>query len=164
MHDASDVNISLLHRVKLQTEVLIPVLKALRRELGEERANRIVYSAFREWSRQSYRQMGSNTTDSGKAKWAAISKELDDVIGEDVMVDNLKDDAEAFEFNVTGCRYAQHFMQLGEPELGAIMTCEIDDHVAALGYPEVELSRPQTIMGGAKECHFRYRFRMTKSD
>lgn len=80
----------------------------------------------------------------------ALSEELNPIIGEDVDVEYLRDDAEALDFNVAGCRSAQFFLQLGEPELGAILTCEIADHVAAVAYPEVELSRPQTRMSGPK--------------
>jgi hypothetical protein len=41
-------NISFLDEYKFQAEVLIPVLKALRTELGEERANRLVLNALRD--------------------------------------------------------------------------------------------------------------------
>ena len=33
------------------------------------------------------------------------------------------------------------FRQLDEPELGAILVCEADDHVAELSAPAVEMSR-----------------------
>lgn len=44
-----DPKISLLERVKLQSAVLVPVLKALRAKLGEDRANKLVYEALRDW-------------------------------------------------------------------------------------------------------------------
>jgi hypothetical protein len=154
-----DPKISLLERVKLQSAVLVPVLKALRAELGEDRANKLVYEALRDWSRCVYEELASRKSGCGKDKWREISEELDPLIGQDVEVEYLRDDTEARDFNVTGCRYAQFFLQLGETELGSILTCEIDDHVAAVGYPEVELNRPQTIMSGSQQCHFRYRFK-----
>ena len=42
-----DVNedISLLDEVKMQARVLVPVIRVLRQELGEQRANRIVSNA-----------------------------------------------------------------------------------------------------------------------
>ena len=162
MNNPLDPKISFLERVKLQSEVLVPVLKALRRELGEDRANAIVYKALRNWSQHLYEGMGTEKTGSGKEKWHAISEELDPLIGNDVDIEYLRDDEEALDFNVTGCRYAQFFRQLEEPELGAILTCEVDDHVVAVGFPEVKLSRPQTIMRGADHCQFRYRFNKAK--
>lgn len=74
----------------------------------------------------------------------------------------LRQEPDAIEFNVTGCRYADLFRQLNEPELGAILLCETDFHRAELGSPEVELHRSQTIMEGARTCDFRYRMKNTK--
>ena len=72
----------------------------------------------------------------------------------------LKREPEAVEFNVTGCRYADFFRQLGEPELGALLLCDMDVHLTELvGGPEVELTRTQTIMKGAQYCDFRYRLK-----
>ena len=39
-------HISLIERAKIQAEVLVPVLKAFRAALGEERANRIAWQAL----------------------------------------------------------------------------------------------------------------------
>lgn len=150
--------ISLLERVKIQSEVLVPLLKGLREELGEEQANTIVYRSLREWSRNLYQEIGLGKSGSGKEKWHSISEDLDELIGDDVDLEYLRNDEEALDFNVTGCRYAQFFLELEEPELGSILTCEIDNHIVEVGQPEVELSRPQTIMKGANHCQFRYRF------
>jgi hypothetical protein len=50
------------------------------------------------------------------------------------------------------------FGALGEPELGALLICEADFDIAAVGGSEVSLDRAQTIMNGAPSCPFRYRF------
>jgi hypothetical protein len=52
-------SISLLDRVKLQAQVLLPILEALRVELGESRANALIFSALREWSRQAIHEAGA---------------------------------------------------------------------------------------------------------
>ena len=152
-------NISLLDEVKLQAQVLVPVLKALRAELGEERANRLVINALRAWSREVYLRVGSSMPGSPKEKWAALTTEAIPRIGSDVDVHMLKQEPEAMEFNVTGCRYADFFRQLGEPELGAVLLCEVDNHLVEVGSPDVEFTRTQTIMKGATYCDFRYRMK-----
>ena len=152
-------NISLLDQVKMQAQVLIPVLAALRAELGEEGANRLVINALREWSRDVYRRAGESMAGSPKEKWAVLTAEAAPRIGSDIDVQMLKLEPEAMEFNVMGCRYADFFRQLGEPELGAVLLCEVDDHVAEIAGPEVELTRTQTIMKGASYCDFRYRMK-----
>ena len=80
-------------------------------------------------------------------------------IGGDIDVEWLRQDADRVEFNITGCRYADFFRQLGEPELGAVLLCETDFHIAEVGAPQVELDRSQTIMQGAKYCNFRYKLK-----
>ena len=42
-----DESISLLDRVKIQSELLVPLLKDLREELGEDVANELVYKSLR---------------------------------------------------------------------------------------------------------------------
>jgi hypothetical protein len=63
----------------------------------------------------------------------------------------------AFGFNVTRCKYAELYQQLGIAELGAVLSCNRDAALIAGFNPEVELTRTQTIMQGASHCDFRYR-------
>jgi hypothetical protein len=152
-------SISLLDQVKMQAQVLIPVIKALRAELGVERANALVTGALREWSRQLFHAIGAQTPGSPQEKWAAMTAASMPRIGDAIDVDFIKQQPDAMEFNITGCRYADFFRALGEPELGAVLLCESDLHVAEIGAPEVEFTRTQTIMKGAKYCDFRYRMK-----
>ena len=71
----------------------------------------------------------------------------------------IKSLALALEFNITGCRYADFFRRLGEPELGAVLLCDVDVDIEAVGGDEVKMTRTQTIMKGAKYCDFRYRLK-----
>ena len=150
---------SALDRIKAQAEVLLPVLKALRAELGDEPANSLVFDALRKSSRRTFEKAGSKRSGSGQQKWRELTAALDGVIADAVEREVLRDDEEAWHYNITGCQFAQYFRGLGEPELGAVLTCEVDHHVVAISEGQVELSRPQTIMRGAKQCHFRYRFK-----
>lgn len=152
-----------LERVKAQTEVLLPVLKALTAELGKERAEQLIFLALRESSRERFRRAAARRTGSGRQKWRDLTDTLDDVIGDAVDREELCDDDSAFDYNVTGCQFAQYFHGLGEPGLGAVLTCDVDHHVVEVSGEEVELDRPQTIMTGASHCKFRYRFRDTGS-
>ena len=154
-----NASISLLDRVKIQAEVLLPVLRALRAELGHEQANRIVIDALREWSRKVFLDIGAQIPGSPQEKWATMVAGSMPLIGNDIDIETLRSDAEAQEFNITGCRYADFFRQLGEPELGAVLLCEADLHIVGVGSPEVELTRTQTIMKGAGYCDFRYRLK-----
>ena len=61
-------NISLLDEVKLQARVLFPIVRTLREELGEQRANRIVLDALRGWSRSVIQNLGAKVKGSPERK------------------------------------------------------------------------------------------------
>ena len=155
----TNTSISLLDEVKIQARVLIPVLRALRAELGEAKANWLVRTALRDWARQLIEELGSHLPGSPRDKWETARNALYPRIGDDIDIEMLTQEPDAIEFNVTGCRYADFFRQLNEPELGAVLLCETDFHRADLGRPEVELRRSHTIMEGAPLCDFRYRMK-----
>jgi predicted ArsR family transcriptional regulator len=150
--------LSLLDKTRIQAQVLVPLLRTLRAELGKERADAIVRQALREWSKQLFAAMGNGVDGSPRRKWAAMHTALADVTEREVTVEMRRHDEDALEFDVTECRFAEFFRALGEPDLGALLICETDFDIAAAGAGEVSLTRDQTIMQGAPRCTFRYRF------
>ena len=66
---------------------------------------------------------------------------------------------ETYEIDVTQCRYAQFYNEMGEPELGFLLVCSLDFPFAEGFDPDLKLMRSQTIMQGASHCDFRYRRR-----
>jgi hypothetical protein len=149
------MNIPLIERVKIQAQVLIPLVKALQTELGEERANAIVRKAlgdlYRGYGEQWWRSKGSS--DLGDAMASALNTFA---AGDALDYEVIKQTPDVFEANVTGCRYAKFYKELGVPELGFLLTCSSDfPWVEGLG-TDVQLTRTQTIMQGASHCDFRY--------
>jgi predicted ArsR family transcriptional regulator len=153
-----DPKLSLLDKTRIQAQVLVPVLKALRSELGREKADAIVKHALRDWSKQLFAAIGAEVDGSPRRKWATIQAAWADVSLRDVTVEMRRHDKEALEFDITHCRFAEFFRALAEPELGALLVCERDFDIAAVSEGEVSLTRDQTIMQGAPSCTFRYKF------
>jgi hypothetical protein len=153
-----DSRISLLDKTRIQAQVLVPVLRALRAELGNDRANALVKQALRDWSTQLFAAIGDGIEGSPRRKWATMQNTLRDVSEREVEFEVKRHDEEALEFDVTRCRFAEFFRALGEPELGALLICETDFDIASAGESEVSLDRAQTIMRGAPSCTFRYKF------
>ena len=153
-------SLSLLDEVKLQAQVILPVLRSLRAEIGKDKADRIVGDALRKWARDLYHRLGDGKTGTPRQKWDAVwADDMRPRIGDAVDRDMLKDDGTVREYNVTRCAYAEFFRDLGEPELGGILLCDSDFHIAEVGGASVEFKRSQTIMQGAAYCDFRYRFK-----
>jgi hypothetical protein len=152
----------LMQRVKLQTELLLPLLRHLRAELGEENANDLVYPVLRRMTRDWIAEIASLESADPIENFRKTSELHLASFEGDVDMDVLRADEDRLEVNVTGCRYADFFLQLGEPELGAILTCEMDDHIAELSAPVVSLSLTDTIMKGGTHCPFRYKFSLAE--
>jgi predicted ArsR family transcriptional regulator len=153
-----DPKISLLDKTKIQAQVLVPVLRAVRDELGRDKADAIVQQALRDWSKQLFAAIGEDIEGSAKRKWATMHSALAAVTERDVDVTMHRHDKEALEFDVTRCRFAEFFRAVGEPDLGALLVCATDIDIAAAGSREVSFDRTQTLMQGAPSCTFRYKF------
>ncbi|MGQ0655856.1 MAG: L-2-amino-thiazoline-4-carboxylic acid hydrolase [Betaproteobacteria bacterium] len=154
------MDVPLLEQVQLQAQVLVPLVKALRAELGEERADAIVRKAlgelFRTYGEKWWAAQGEG--DLGE-KGAAAFRMF--AAGDALQYEVLKKTPQAFEVNVTRCRYAEFYKKLGVPELGFLLTCSADFGLAEGYGPDVKLTRTQTIMQGAGHCDFRYALRKT---
>jgi len=149
---------SLLDKTRMQAQVLVPVLRALRGRLGKEEADALVKQALRDWSKQLFAGIAAGIEGSPRRKWAAIQKVFGEISGREVAFEVRRHDEQALDIDVTRCRFADFFRALGEPELGALLICAADFDIAAAGEGEVALDHAQTIMQGAPVCTFRYRF------
>ena len=150
--------ISFLDRTRIQAQVLVPVLRALRAELGKDKADAIVKGALRDWSRQLFAAIGEEIEGGPRKKWAAMQSALNAVSAPEVEFEILRKDDAALDIDVTHCRFADFFRALDEPELGALLICATDIDIAAASEGEVTLDRAQTLMQGAPSCTFRYKF------
>ncbi len=149
---------SLLDKTRIQAQVLVPVLRALRAEFGKDKVDAVARQALRDWSRQVFAAIGAGIEGSQRRKWATMQDALFQVTGREVSVEERRHDKEALEFDITSCRFAEFFRALDEPELGALLVCATDIDITAAGGGDVSLERAQTIMNGAPSCTFRYRF------
>jgi len=109
------VVVSIIEQAKIQAQVLVPLVKALQAELGEARANALVRSTLGDL----YRRYGEefarakNERNLGKVMASAFATYArDDALDYRV----LEQSEDAFAMDVTGCRYAEFYRALGEPE------------------------------------------------
>jgi hypothetical protein len=149
------MDIPLIEQIRIQARVLVPLVKALQAELGEARANALVREAlgaqYRELGQRWWRQQGAaNLGDKLAASFETFAA------GDALDYEVVRQGPDAFDVNVTGCRYARFYQELGVPELGFLLVCS-SDFAMAQGYGAgVQLTRTQTIMQGASHCDFRY--------
>src|SRR5882724_1877193 len=153
-----DPNISLLDKTRIQAQVLVPIMRAMRDEIGRDKADALVRGALREWSKQLFADIGNGIEGSPGRKFAKMNTALAEVTEREVTFDLHRDDKEAREFDITSCRFAEFFQALGEPALGALLVCWADVDIADAGVSAVSFNRDQTLMQGGPCCTFRYRF------
>jgi hypothetical protein len=152
-----DSDVSFLDKARIQAQVLVPVIRALRAELGKDKADALVKQALGGWSSQLFAEIGKDI-EGGRRRWAKMQGALNEISLPGVETSAPVKDAGKLEFDVTRCRYAEFFRELDEPELGALLMCSTDFDIAAQSDGEVTLTREQTIMQGAPACTFRYKF------
>jgi hypothetical protein len=157
------MDIPLIEQVKIQAQVLVPLVKALHAELGEERANAIVRKTlgdlYRKYGEKWWRTQGARNL----GEKVALAFEMF-AAGDALEYEVIKKAPDAFEVNVTECRYAKFYNKIGAPELGFLLTCSADfSHAEGFG-ADVQLTRTQTIMQGASHCDFRYALKQSEKD
>lgn len=156
------MSIPVIQQAKIQAQVLIPLVKALQAELGEARANglvrRVLGDLYRRYGEEFWRTKNEENLGTAVASAFATYAREDAL---DYRV--IEQSQDAYEFDVTGCRYAEFYKELGEPELGFLLVCSADFATAEGFGPDIKLTRTQTIMQGASHCDFRYK-RLSEMD
>jgi len=137
-----EVPISHLQRRRIESRVLIPFIAACREKFGDAATKDLVVATIRRlavedgarWAEAFGRDMGS-LKNVAETVWA----------GDDRL-----------DFNVTRCRYAEFYKELGLADLGYLVHCN-RDHAMIDGFnPDLKLTRTQTVMEGASHCDFRF--------
>jgi fumarate reductase iron-sulfur subunit len=146
--------IGLLARREIEARIAGPLIKAFMAEFGEEKTLEIVREVIVSVAKESgemLRQLaGSNSLEDfarGMPLWSR-----DDAL----TLDLLESTPEKVSMNVTRCRYAETYQELGMADLGFTLSCGRDFAMVEGFNPKIKLERTQTIMEGADHCDFRF--------
>ncbi|MEX2375634.1 MAG: L-2-amino-thiazoline-4-carboxylic acid hydrolase [Dehalococcoidia bacterium] len=148
--------VTLLQQRGIEAEVLIPFIRRLEAELGEERALGIAREVIEEIARQQGRHVAESLGRDDLQGFRQV-KDSWGGAGGDLAIETLREDDERLEFNVVGCRFAEMYRQMGAEDLGFILSCARDFSLSEGYSGDLHLERTQTIMQGAAFCDFRYR-------
>ena len=144
-----------LDQLKAQAQVLLPLIKELKTELGEEGAYAIARKAMNNFYYNIGQQISIIYPGGPIEKTSALTPIY--AAGNALDYEEIKKTSDTYEYKVTGCRYAEYYKELGEPELGYLFVCAGDFPIAEGISPDLELIRTQTIMQGADHCDFCYK-------
>ena len=159
--DAELNGIGVLKRRLIEARIVAPLIKAFAAELGQARAHAIA----REVITGIAREQGSALADSaGGRTLPQFAATLDRWTADDALrIEPLEQSDDVFSFDVTRCRYAEMYREMGIPELGAIFSCNRDGALMEGFNADAVLRRTQTIMNGASHCDFRYTLRRSQA-
>jgi hypothetical protein len=147
-------SIGVLARREIEARIAGPLIKAFMAEIGDERALEIardvIISLARESGEMLRQLVGENSLEQfarGLPLW-----NRDDALSFDIP----ESTPEKLSMNVTRCRYAEMYQELGLADLGFTLSCGRDYAMVEGFNPKIKLERTQTIMEGADHCDFRY--------
>jgi len=148
--------IDLLAKRRAQAEIVRPIYDVLKAELGVEAAQRKLGEAVRRsaiaegQARAELEPEGPNVERFARLipLWQA---------GGALEIEFVAESEKELSFNVTRCRYAEMYREMGLGEIGHLLSCNRDGSFCEGYDPRIKLTRTQTIMQGASHCDFRFR-------
>jgi hypothetical protein len=149
-----EVPIPHLQRRKIEGRALMPFIDACREKFGDTATRELVVATIRKLAaedgarwRHAYGDSIASLRNVAERVWAG---------GGSLDVEVLAADDKHLDFNVTRCRYAEFYKELGLPEIGFLLHCNRDFAMIDGFNPKLKLVRTQTVMEGASHCDFRF--------
>ena len=155
-HGVRHIDIGILQQRRIEAAFAKGIFEEMAAELGAERAKAILTRAVVKLAKSGAAAMAAESpTGPSLDHFEAIQERWtrDDALA----IEKVARDATRFEFNVTRCRYAEMYKEMGLGELGAVLSCNRDGAFCEGYDPKLKMTRTQTIMGGASHCDFKYR-------
>jgi hypothetical protein len=148
-----------LTKRKLQAQVIGPIYAEMMAELGETRAAAILDSAIKKAAIAEGQSFAAKAP-GGVTSMADFIKLYENWTADGALeIDVLQADDQTFNFNVTRCKYAETYKEMGLGKIGHLLSCNRDGTFCEGYDPNIMLERKQTIMEGASCCTFRYQYK-----
>jgi hypothetical protein len=155
--------VPVLVKRRLQAQVIGPIYAEMAAEIGAERALQILDAAIRKAAIAEGRDYARKAPD-GKTSMASFIKLYENWTADGALeVTVLEASDSKFDFDVTRCKYAETYKEMGLGPIGHVLSCNRDGTFCQGYDPNISLERKQTIMDGASHCTFRYRYHAPKT-
>jgi hypothetical protein len=144
-----------LTKRRLQAEVIGPIYAEMAAEFGEQKAAAILDRAIRKAAIAEGKSFSARA--GGQTSMADFIKLYELWTADDALTIEVHEASDTtFNFDVTRCRYAETYKQMGLDSIGHLLSCNRDGTFCQGYDPRIKLERRQTIMQGASCCTFRY--------
>ena len=153
-------NISILEKRKLQAEVAKSIFEEMKTELGEKKAKKILKNAIIKNAIDEGKKFRKNIDGQTKDNETVIKKFADVFelwkTGGALEIEEIKKNDDEYHFNVTRCKYAEMYNEMGLKDIGQLLSCNRDYNFSVGFDKNLILERKKTIMEGHSCCTFRY--------
>jgi hypothetical protein len=148
---------AMLEKRRIEAAILKHVYETLKASHGAEAAKKTIAEAVRrsamEQAAELAKAVGGNTS-----LQTFIDRQEAWLRGGALERDVIEESDTRLRFNVTRCKYAEMYRDMGLGEIGHLLSCQRDGTFCE-GYDDrIKLKRTQTIMQGATHCDFDYTF------
>lgn len=147
----------MIERRRIEAEILKHVYETVKERDGADVARAIVAEAVRRSSIEQGQKMAAMTGDrKGIEAYASLLPlwTMEDALRMEVLAQTDKE----LRFNITRCRYAEMYREMGLGDIGGLLSCQRDGTFCEGYDPKLKLKRTQTIMEGASHCDFHYTY------
>jgi L-2-amino-thiazoline-4-carboxylic acid hydrolase len=147
-----------LTKRRLQAQVIGPIYAEMVEQLGEAKASSILDAAIRKAAIAEGQAFAAKAPN-GVTSMADFIKPYDLWTADGALeIEVLEATQSKFDFNVTRCKYAETYTEMGLGKIGHLLSCNRDGTFCEGYDPKITLEREQTIMQGASCCTFRYKY------
>ncbi len=146
----------MIERRRIEAAILKHVYDALKSSHGTEVAQKTIAAAVRSSSIEQAKEFAAKV--GGKTSMQTfIDRQALWKAGGGMEMEVREQTPTSYVFNVTRCRYAEMYREMGLGEIGHLLSCQRDATFCE-GYDKrLRLTRTQTIMQGASHCDFDYK-------
>jgi hypothetical protein len=142
----------------LQAQVIGPIYAEMVAQIGEEKADAILDAAIRKAAIAEGKSFAARS--GGETSIAGFIKLYELWTADGALEMKVLDASDStFDFDITRCRYAETYKEMGLGKIGHLLSCNRDGTFCQGYDPNITLERKQTIMEGAPCCTFRYRYK-----
>ena len=153
-----------LTKRRLQAQVIGPIFAEMAAEISEEKAAAILDRAIRKAAVAEGREFAERAP-GGVTSMADFIKLYELWTADGALEMKVLEASDTrFDFDITRCRYAEAYREMGLGKIGHLLSCNRDGTFCEGYDPNIMLERKQTIMQGAPCCTFRYTYRSKQKD
>ena len=148
---------AMLEKRRIEAAILKHVYETLKASHGADVAKRTIGDAVRKSAMEQAAEMAAKVGGKTSLRTFIDRQELW-LRGGALERDIIEESDTRYRFNVTRCKYAEMYRDMGLGEIGHLLSCQRDGTFCDGYDARIKLKRTQTIMQGASHCDFDYTF------